>query len=78
MDIIRNDIIKTVSFEDLHDGDLFIDPEYDEQVFLRIDSITTDYNTIINAIDLKTGDMVGYHSDTDVIPVKGTLKVSRV
>ena len=78
MDIIRNDIIKTVSFEDLQYGDLFIDPQDDTQVWLCIERITTEDNTIINAIDLTTGDVVGYHPDTDVIPITGVLKINRV
>lgn len=78
MYIDRDDIIKTVSFEDLHYGDLFIDPQDDTQVLLRIERIITEDSTIINAIDLKTGDVVGYHPDTDVIPVQGVLKISRV
>lgn len=78
MDVIRNYLIKTVSFGDLQYGDLFIDPQDDTQVWLCIERITTEYNTIINAIDLKTGDVVGYHPESEVILVKGVLKISRV
>lgn len=78
MDIIRNDMIKTISFEDLHYGDLFIDPQDDAQVLLCIERTITEDNTIINAIDLTSGAVVGYHPDTDVIPVQGVLKISRV
>jgi hypothetical protein len=78
MDIIRNDIIKTISFEDLHYGDLFIDPQDDTQVLLCIERTITEDNTIINAIDLTTGAVVGYHPDYDVIPIQGVLKISRV
>ena len=78
MDIIRNDIIKTISFEDLHYGDLFIDPRDDTQVLLCIERTITEDNTIINAIDLTSGAVVGYHPDTDVIPITGVLKINRV
>ena len=78
MDVIRNDLIKTVSFGDLQYGDLFIDPQDDTQVWLCIERITTEDNTIVNAIDLTTGDVVGYYPDTDVIPITGVLKINRV
>ena len=76
-----------VNFSRVHRGDAFIDPEYDEgtilmcvepccDVVLRTDEdMHTDYDGY--AVDIQTGEILGYFNDTKIIPVKVEVRVER-
>ena len=74
-----------VDFCTIHRGDTFIDQEYDGgtilmcvdtccDVILRNDEVMNN-NYDGYAVDIQTGEIIGYYNDTKVIPVKAEVTV---
>lgn len=74
-----------VDFSTVHCGDTFIDQEYDEgTILMRIKPVSdvvlgtdTDITDTFDgyAVDIQTGEIMGYYNDAKVIPVKAEVKV---
>jgi hypothetical protein len=74
-----------VNFNTIHSGDTFIDQEYDEgTILMRVKTVCdvvlgTDTDITDNfdgyAVDIQTGEIMGYYNDTKVIPVKAEVTV---
>ena len=76
-----------VSFSAISYGGAFIDQEYDEgTILMRVRAcgdIVLDTDTDLSdpfdgyAVDIQTGEIMGYYNDTKVIPVKTEVIVKR-
>lgn len=89
MKITFKDSEKYVRFGELHRGDIFIDPDYDEDtVIMCVDTccdvvLTTDADVCDGteydgfAVDLNTGTVLGYDNDYKVIPVNAEVVVEK-
>ena len=76
-----------VSFSAISYGGAFIDQEYDEgTILMRVRAcgdIVLNTDTDISdpfdgyAVDIQTGEIMGYYNDTKVIPVKSEVIVKR-
>ena len=72
-----------VYFSTIHNGDVFIDQEYDEgTILMRVRAVCdvilgtdTDITDEFDgyAVDIQTGEIMGYYNTTKVIPVKAEV-----
>jgi len=73
-----------VDFGTIHRGDTFIDPDYDEgTILMRVEAshcdviLSTDTDITYNfdgyAVDIQTGEIMGYYNSVEVIPVKAEV-----
>ena len=86
MKIVFNNF-NEVKFSTIHRGGTFIDPEYDEStVLMRVEpcgdvvletdeEISGSYDGY--AVDIQTGEVLGYCNNYKVVPVKAEIRVER-
>lgn len=72
MKIIENKPNKYIRFEDLTQGEIF---KYENNYFLKIDSIQLNSLLYVNAVSLKYGRCTFFKSYDNIIPINATLTI---
>lgn len=67
MKIIMNNESKSLPFKQIDLGEVFL---WDDDIFMRTESIESYYGDILNAVKLKNGEMLEIDGSTFVLPLK--------
>ena len=75
MKIIMDNESKTLPFYQIELGEVFL---WDDDIFMRTESIQSEYGDILNAVKLKNGEMLEIDGSTFVFPLKYKFETWRV
>lgn len=67
MKIIMNNESKSLRFEQIDLGEVFL---WNDDIFIKTESIQSDYGNILNAVKLKNGEMSGFNDSMFVFLLK--------
>ena len=77
-DVIFPNFPKPKEFEKLKLGDLFLNPEAHDYVYIRINELEKGEKTTVNAINLLNGHSCYFEHDDFVFHVEGKLKLNYI
>ncbi len=75
MKIIMGNEPKSLPFNQIELGEVFL---WDDDIFIRTESVESYYGDILNAVKLKNGEMLEIDGSTFVFPLKYKFETWRV